>query len=72
MRGTIQILTAVVILLASGSASYAASDSVKCDSVKTLAAAKLFKGILACNHKGYAGPSCQETLNAANTIFDGI
>lgn len=110
MRAIGKVLGSVVILVLSTSPSGAASDRVRCDSVKATAAATMFKSILTCNHKGFAdnsfdlgvcrtnaylkcvakfdradvifggacvftgngGPSCQSTLDAANSIFDAL
>jgi hypothetical protein len=84
MRAIVEVVTALVILVGRGSASYAASDTVKCDNVKTLAAATMFKSIMVCNHKGFADNSfdlgvcrtnaylkCVAKFDKADLLFGG-
>lgn len=110
MRGIVSVVTVVLILIASASASEAVNNTVSCDKMKTAAAAKGFAEFLSCSHRGFADssfdlgvcrtkayekcvtkfgiadarfgtacaftangpPSCLDTLNAANSIFDDI
>ncbi|HZR79958.1 MAG TPA: hypothetical protein VFD92_02590 [Candidatus Binatia bacterium] len=54
MRAIVKGMTAVAVVVACESAVYAASDAVRCDSVKALAAGTLFKSIMLCNHRAFA------------------
>ena len=51
MRGIVNVVTAAVILAASASVSDAANDTLRCDTVKTAAVAKLFKDVIQCNRQ---------------------